>query len=319
MSMTPEQQAALLAAMKKKIQIWKAAASIQIASSTISFVSSSALAVLIWRKKDGFATPYRRLIFCISISDILQSLGLLIGPFSPPKSVRQAIWSAGNDNTCTFDGLLFTFGSTWVPMYSAALSIYYFCKLHLNMTDEQFQFKVERHMHRFIIVSMIAVNIAAMAKDAINTATSGTMCLYSATPIRCRYTDYVDCDANADAAMVIGMMTTTILPFLCLFLILGFLSKLLYEIAFREKIFATSNDSLVVSQDEEMAEGAEQLNKNCTVGEGEVGKTVSNTCNEASGKLRNTVSDAIFSNGILIQYIFSSFCVFCELLLVIGT
>jgi hypothetical protein len=119
---------------------------------------------------------------------------------------------------------------------------------------------------------MIAVNIAAMAKDAINTATSGTMCLYSATPIRCRYTDDVDCDANADAAMVIGMMTTTILPFICLFLILGFLSKLLYEIAFREKIFVSSNDSPVVScQDEEMAE--------------EVGKTVSNTCNEASGNI----------------------------------
>lgn len=314
MSMTPEQhQAALLAAMKKKIQIWKAAASIQIASSTISFVSSSALAVLIWRKKDGFATPYRRLIFCISISDILQSLGLLIGPFSPPKSVRQAIWSAGNDNTCTFDGLLFTFGSTWVPMYSAALSIYYFCKLHLNMTDEQFQFKVERHMHRFIIVSMIAVNIAAMAKDVINTATSGTMCLYSATPIRCRYTDDVDCDANADAAMVIGMMTTTILPFLCLFLILGFLSKLLYEIAFREKLFASSNALPSPScQDEEMAEEAEQLNKNCTVGEGEVGETVSNTCNEASGNLRKTVSEDFFFNGILILCIFFIFLSFAN-------
>jgi len=71
-------------------------------------------------------TVYKRLIFAIGVSDILQSFGLLIGPFTAPViGVTSHLWAAGNEASCVFDGLVFTFGATWVPISSAALSIYY--------------------------------------------------------------------------------------------------------------------------------------------------------------------------------------------------
>ena len=70
----------------------------------------------------------------------------------------------------------------------------------------------------------------------------------------------------------------------------GFLSKLLYEIAFREKLFSSSNISPPVSsQDEEKAE-SQQLNN---IGEKEA-EAASSSKQDASGKLRKTVSASNF-------------------------
>ncbi len=220
--------------------LYKLATSFQISTAFISFIASSVLVVSIFRSNDNVKNPYKRLICSISFSDILQSFGLLVGPFMIPAGVPQAFWSIGNEATCVIDGLIFSFGSSWVPMYSAALSIYYYCKLYKNMTDEQFYYKVERKMHIFIVLFMVILNIVGLSKNTFNTATTGTMCTYAATPLRCRYLPNMDCDANADTVMILATITSMVIPFTCLGVIIICLSLILWQITIRERIFSNA-------------------------------------------------------------------------------
>jgi hypothetical protein len=59
----------------------------QVITASISFILSSPFIAGGIVRSDGVLTsPYRRIIFGINLSDILQSLALFIGPLSVPKS-----------------------------------------------------------------------------------------------------------------------------------------------------------------------------------------------------------------------------------------
>jgi len=131
---------------------------LQISSASISFIASSVIAVMIKRAPRGLSTPYRRILFGLSISDILQSFALLTGPFAVPKGTTQSPWGIGtNVRLCEANGFSMIFGTAAVPMYTCFLCLYYLCKLKHKMTDEAFTLKVERKLH----VGIIAWNLTA--------------------------------------------------------------------------------------------------------------------------------------------------------------
>jgi hypothetical protein len=246
---------------------WYIAASLQMSSASISFLASTALVVVILRitilyslkqKKEAMEktdttqrkkkksekartlqnSAYKRIIFCISLSDMIQSLSSLMGPFAV---TFLSPWSLDQKGFCTFDGLLLVVGSTGVLFYSPLLAMYYYCKLHLNFSDEEIFYKVEKKMHFVTIGFIIILNAYALAVDAINSATNGTGCTYAATPTACRMIPGLDCDDNEKPALALNVITAIIIPFLSLFLIIALLSFLLWKIAFREKILPPSS------------------------------------------------------------------------------
>lgn len=250
---------------------WYIAASLQMSSSSISFLASTALVVVILRttilyslkQKEGSSndtykrkkkssnsrckreeartlqnSAYKRIIFCISLSDMIQSLSSLLGPFAV---TFLSPWSLDQKGFCTFDGLLLVVGSTGVLFYSPLLAMYYYCKLHLNFSEEEIYHKVEKKMHFVTVGFIIILNAYALAVDAINSATNGTGCTYAATPTACRMIPGLDCDANEKPALALNVITAIIIPFLSLFLIIALLSFLLWKIAFREKILPPSS------------------------------------------------------------------------------
>ena len=59
---------------------------LQTSAASISFLSSSLMAMSIaWFGNTGLSSPYRRIIFGLSISDIFQSFAFLSGPFAVPR------------------------------------------------------------------------------------------------------------------------------------------------------------------------------------------------------------------------------------------
>ena len=209
------------------------------ATASASLLQSSILALIIFKK--GFHTPYRRLIFAISVSDILQCIGLILGPFTIPVSTSQGFWAFGDRASCSFSGSLFTFGFAWSPMYTMALVIYYFFKLHKNMTDFRFANFIEKYLHLIFIAFMFICQTIALTNDAINSNVIGTFCLYSATPVGCRQAPNVfgECDDNKDLITNLNLAVVISVPFICLTCIVSILSFLLYKIAAREKIFSS--------------------------------------------------------------------------------
>jgi len=175
--------------------LWISFVSIQITAASISFIASLAVAVSVGtvsiRKK---SSPYKRIILCVSVADIIQSLSLIIGPFTPPASIA-AIWSKGNQATCTLDGFLFSFGGCLFVMSTAFLCFYYLCKIKRRMTDATFNKRYEWETYTFIIVLSLAVNLAGVAFRTINTGVAGTQCANGvAYPTGCRMIPGLECE-----------------------------------------------------------------------------------------------------------------------------
>ena len=171
---------------------------------------------MIFRKKiDLIRKPFKRILFLISVADILQSIGIFLSPFAVPSSHKFAYWGHGTKGNCSFVGLIFVMESTWVPLYSATLAIYYYSKLHLKIRDEEFSRKIEKWSHIFNITVVVVLNIIALATKAINPVTYGNLCSYSGTDL-----DNGDNEIALVINTVIFLLATVFIPILSLLVIL---------------------------------------------------------------------------------------------------
>lgn len=158
----------------------------QVSTASVSFIASSIMATMIaWPGNGGLSTPYRRIAFGLSISDILQSFALMTGPLSVPSSVEDS-WGQGNDASCRANGFVLSLGGSGVMMYTFFLSLYYLCKLKCRMTDEVFKYKVERKVHAIIVVYNLGLAISALALDIFHTNNVFfSFCSFASTPTGC--------------------------------------------------------------------------------------------------------------------------------------
>ncbi len=143
---------------------WRVQVTCQISTASVSFVASLIVAIMVARSKTSSAgvninktaartttfalvsSPYHRIIFGLSISDILQSFAMMSGPFAAPAYVPQALWGAGNNFTCAMNGVMTIIGSRCTAMYTFFLCYFCLCKVKTNMTDDAFSHKTLKSM-----------------------------------------------------------------------------------------------------------------------------------------------------------------------------
>ena len=218
-------------------------ATTQITTASISFIASLVVAVsLLVGGAGGLRNgPYKRIIFAISVADMMQSLSLIVGPFAPPtSSSRFAPWAMGNQATCTFAGFLFSFGGCLFMMNTALLSFYYLCKIKRSMSDETFNTKYEWKINSFIIIISLAVNLAGVGLRTINTGLNGTQCLNGAAfPTGCRLIPGLECEEPL--SIHAAEISTVIFAFICAsFLgILASMGSMVWHVLVRNEIFKT--------------------------------------------------------------------------------
>jgi hypothetical protein len=168
---------------------------IQICTAFISSVASSFIVIAIIRSDGGLTSPYRRIIFGLSASDIMLSLALCTGPFF----VRTGPWSIGNDFTCHTNGVFYTIGSCSTSMYMFTLCIYSAMKVKRRMmTDKEFLDRYEKKIHSFIALFTVSLCIAGLATKSINSTVLDNICTFSAVPAGCRQVPevYGECDPD---------------------------------------------------------------------------------------------------------------------------
>ena len=71
-------------------------------SNLASFLGSTIITVMIWRSVTKLTKPYRRIVFMMSVYDIVQSLSFIMSTFTSPRG--SIVWAVGNDATCTAQG-----------------------------------------------------------------------------------------------------------------------------------------------------------------------------------------------------------------------
>ncbi len=202
----------------------------QVSTAFLSLVSSATMATMIANTEKGLTTPYRRIIFGLSISDIAQSLSLFIGPFALPHEVDA--WGIGNPRTCQGAGFLLVVGVAAVPMYTCFLCYYYLCKLKFRMDNKVFARRVERKIHAFIILFTFLQAIVALALNTIHPAIFKTCCAIVAIPLGCRLIPEIvgECDpVTYPRVNNFIILNHFILTPLCLFGMIGIMIRLSYH------------------------------------------------------------------------------------------
>ncbi len=219
-------------------QFWLEIVIYQITSASISFAASVMIVSFI--ALNGLSTPYRRIIFGLSISDMCQSFGILVGPFLNPSNLPQALWGIGNKHTCRLDGFLNLLGMTAVPMYTVFLCIYYVCKLKSRVSDAQFTQRIEKKMHVAIIAINLGLYLPALGMDVMNPNYLGNLCGPAFLPTGCKQNPelYGECDdSNKPTLTFFLMFSGAVVPVVSLVAILICMGLILWHTVMRERIF----------------------------------------------------------------------------------
>lgn len=168
----------------------KAIEAFQIPASFISVVASSTMATMILRSEHQLNKPFRRIIFFLSVSDIMNSGALMLAPFMTPGNMS----GIGNQITCDLQVIFFVVGGfLGVIGYMFGLCLYFLCVVRYNYTDAQFTKRVERYIHTGIIISAIVIIAVAYFFKASNPFPDKTMCYIVDYPFGCHTDDNVEC------------------------------------------------------------------------------------------------------------------------------
>jgi hypothetical protein len=209
---------------------------LQVYTASISLVASLVIIIMILVSPNKLTTPYRRIIFGMSMADVLQSLALITGPFAIPADTTQAPWSSGNVHTCDANGFFMVLGSTTVPVYMFAISMLYFCKLNMKMTNAAFAKKIEKWIHIVAIVPMSTICFVGLAMGYFN-ASGGGFCYFEPYPFLCtRIPEAVgECTRGANSHSFLYIIT-----FVLLFCFIGisiFMAMLCIKACTMERVF----------------------------------------------------------------------------------
>jgi hypothetical protein len=214
----------------------------QISSASISFISSLTIATAIVRSDGGLTSPFRRLIFGLSLSDVLQSFGLIAGPFASPASDISP-FGLGNQGTCSAQGFILHLSAYTVPMYTCALSYYYYCKLKCDMSDETFSRRIEWKAHGTCWLVGLSISITALATETINTYSTGTFCSYATFPADCREHPDLHDECRGENTVFAFEMLMLAMFVLFQFCIIRNVSFMLRQILKRDRAFGETRTS----------------------------------------------------------------------------
>jgi hypothetical protein len=154
---------------------------VSVMSGSISFIGSTTIIIMILRSNLKLSTTYRRLIFLISIFDILSSIGHIMAP-----------WGVIEDETvCTIQGFLVTVGICGSTFYSLSMSIYFLLVIKYNLKDAFISRRVEPFLHTVPVLYSLTNGIYLVATQNFNP--SGPICFIESRPLNCFDDPDVDC------------------------------------------------------------------------------------------------------------------------------
>jgi len=134
----------------------------------LSAISSSLIIFLIFRSASRISTIYHRIMFAMSVFDIMGSLAISFTSILMPKEMplEQDLgllsWPGaryGNTFTCNVQGFLATFGPACMTGYNIALCQYYAFAIALRMKEEN----IRKYVQPVILILPLIVGFAIAA------------------------------------------------------------------------------------------------------------------------------------------------------------
>jgi len=168
---------------------WTGIAITTVAASS-SMLGSAIIIFLILRSTIGLNTVYHRILFGMSVSDILQSFPMILTTMPMPKDMIYTQFDGrmvfGNTITCSIQGATYSAGTMCALLYNAILCIYYVCSIRFRMKDETFRRCLEPCLHIYAILFSLVVTILPWYYEQFNPSpVHFTWCGYNRYPWWC--------------------------------------------------------------------------------------------------------------------------------------
>jgi len=174
------------------------------------------------RHNDSQYNPFRihhRFILLMSIFDIPSSIAYAVGTTAIPQIEETEVLenrygTFGNVSTCKAQGFFIQLGVA-VPMYNAALTIFYVCSICYNIAEE----KLSRHhfeeiIHSIVLTFSLLTSVIGVALDLFHDV--HFFCWFGEYPTDCTRDSDIECTSNIHSG--IFRFTFGLLPIILSFI-----------------------------------------------------------------------------------------------------
>jgi hypothetical protein len=129
----------------------KTASTMATVSSTITVIASIISISVISRSQIRLSSVYHRIIFFMSILDLIGSTAMALTTIPMPKDQIYAFEGGtyGTVATCEAQGILFLYGIGGSFHYSSGLCLFYLCIIVFQMSDRKIRRYLEPSIHFF--------------------------------------------------------------------------------------------------------------------------------------------------------------------------
>ncbi|GFH44571.1 hypothetical protein CTEN210_01045 [Chaetoceros tenuissimus] len=209
---------------------FKAAQIIKCINAGISCIASAFIMFMILTEPEkGLASPYSRIIFALSISDIFFSLGMLLSPFMGPKDNPDALFAIGTTESCEAIGFIFIIGLALMVLYTVFLTYYFMRRIKYKVTPQTFAKKEEKYFHVIFIVFAVTVAFIGVSNGSINPQGKGNICGIGPYPVGCDKSPDMICE-RGDGKLLFALSTVVMVVggFLLIIVILAMFTHHVY-------------------------------------------------------------------------------------------
>lgn len=251
---------------------------------SLSFLGSALIVYVILTSGQKLSTTYHRLMFGMSITDMIGSLAMSLTSLPMPKSMPYEKefgyhWAGtrlGNTITCNIQGFMFTIGTTSMFAYNGFLCVYYACAIGFMMRERNIRKYVEPFLHGFPILLGLTYGIIPLFLDMYNPSGLVAFCSAISYPYSCYKGD--SCNVRGSKGYfdhISKMLVTITFAFLAMIIIsFGFV---IYRALKLDRQISILNDAVIKD------DGDEARDASASAGDGAAGANDNDEGHEVRG------------------------------------
>ena len=159
----------------------------------VSAISSFIIVIVILNS--GRNTAYHRIMFLMSVCDIMSSLALSMTTLPMPSDAIYHFegMTLGNTSTCTIQGFIQTFGTGMTLSMNGVLNVYYLCSFKFKIDEQTFKKRFEPIL-LILSLGFAGPPLVAFAYHGMfNPTPFESWCTVTYYPHECNYLEDVEC------------------------------------------------------------------------------------------------------------------------------
>lgn len=165
---------------------------------------------------------YHRLVFCMSVMDVLFSFPSAFTPWAIVRETGLPL-AVGNHATCSLAGFIGCFYCASL-FYNSYLSVYFLLSICYGWTEERLVRLLEPTTHILSIGFPLAIAIAALSTQSFNPQGVFSNCYIAGYPYTCSFDSTVDCERGRYAKHILyctfaAVAVSAVFGFVCTWMI----------------------------------------------------------------------------------------------------